>query len=193
MDSEELGVLIELHGKAIYNFCFKLTGNKQDADDLYQETFLKAMEVRHKISTDKNPKSFLISITLGLWKNSRRKFAWRRRIAPEAAEWGDSIGELGGIGGEVSPEDTVLSNELRSMIQEATETLEDKFKIPLYMYYTAEMSIDEIAAALHIPSGTVKSRLYQARQLLKTILEASLREPYRPMGETAQASIGSRT
>src|SRR5690606_20767929 len=137
---KELSVLIDLHGKAIYGFCLKLTGNKPDADDLYQDTFLKAMEVRHKIDNSQNPKSFLISIALGLRKNTRRKFAWRRRIAP-VAELSDAISELNWADGEATPEDTVLSNELRDKIQEATETLNDKFKIPLYMYYTAEMSI----------------------------------------------------
>ncbi|MFC0389978.1 RNA polymerase sigma factor [Paenibacillus mendelii] len=58
MDIDELSDLIKLHGKAIYGFCHKLAGNKADADDLYQETFLKAMEVRHKIDASKIPRDF---------------------------------------------------------------------------------------------------------------------------------------
>jgi len=69
-----------------------------------------------------------------------------------------------------SPEDVVISNEINTKVQMAVETLSDKFKIPLYMYYTAEMSIADIASALKIPQGTVKSRLHKARETLKDIL-----------------------
>jgi RNA polymerase sigma-70 factor (ECF subfamily) len=71
----------------------------------------------------------------------------------------------------VTPEQAVLSDELRQMIQAAADRLDDKLKIPIYMYYTADMSVDEIASALKIPSGTVKSRLYHARKAMKQILE----------------------
>lgn len=58
-----------------------LTCNVQEADDLYQDTFLKAMEVNDELDFEDNPKSYLLSITLRIWRNRKRKFAWRRRIA----------------------------------------------------------------------------------------------------------------
>lgn len=170
MNIEELNDLIKLHGKVIYGFCYKLAGNKADTDDLYQETFLKAMEMRHKMDVNQNPKGFLISIAIRLRKNNRRKFAWRQRIAP-TAELNEAADKAYCSEGEATLEDAVLSKELRGVIQAATDRLDDKMKIPLYMYYTAEMSVDEIALALRIPSGTVKSRLYQARKAMKKILE----------------------
>ncbi|MFX3634537.1 MAG: RNA polymerase sigma factor [Candidatus Pristimantibacillus sp.] len=170
MDIEDLSNLIELHGTTIYRFCYKLAGNKVDTDDLYQETFLKAMEVRHKIDMNHNPKSYLISIAIQLHKNKHRKFVWRQKIAPvvvlsetvDKVYWSEIV---------ATPEDVVLSNELRSIINTAVDSLNDKLKIPLYLYYTAEMSIDEVASALRIPAGTVKSRLYKARMAMKKILE----------------------
>ncbi|UVI28440.1 RNA polymerase sigma factor [Paenibacillus spongiae] len=170
MDIEELSDLIKQHGKAIYGFCYKLAGNKADTDDLYQETFLKAMEVRHKMDANQNPKGFLISIAIQLRKNKRRKFAWRQRIAP-VAELNEAVDKACRPCGEATPEDAVLSHELRGILQAAADRLGDKLKIPLYMHYTAEMSVDEIASALNIPPGTVKSRLYQARKAMKKTLE----------------------
>lgn len=169
MNIEELSDLVKLHGKAIYGFCHKLTGNKSDTDDLYQDTFLKAMEVRHKLNLNHNPKGFLISIAIGLRKNHRRKFGWRQRIAPTSEL--NEIVDRAYLHDAATPEDAVLSDEFRRMIQTAAEGLDDKLKIPLYMYYTAEMSVGEIASVLNIPSGTVKSRLYQARKAMKKILE----------------------
>lgn len=170
MDIDELIEIVELHGKSIYGFCYKLKGNKEDTDDLYQETFLKAVELRHKIDAARNPKAFLISIAVRLHNNHRRKFAWRQRIAP-TAELNEAASNISSLASAMTPEDAVLSLELRSMIQHAAHLLDDKLKLPLYMYYTADMTIEEIAAALKIPSGTVKSRLHKARTTMRKVME----------------------
>lgn len=170
MDTADLAGLVELHGKAIYGFCYKLTKNKADTDDLYQETFLKAMELCHRIDKNNNPKGFLISVAIRLWKNNCRKYARRQRIVP-MQKLNEDMENTYIFKDELTPEEIVISNELSSMIQIAADKLNDKLKIPLYMYYTAEMSYEDIAAALKIPVGTVKSRLYKARKVLKNTLE----------------------
>lgn len=170
MDSSDLSNLIALHGKTIYGFCRRLTNNRSETDDLYQETFLKAMEMCNKIDKNGNPKGFLISIAVGIWKNSRRKYVRRKRIAP-AEELHEELGSLYIPEDQSNPENAVLSKELAITVQNAVNSLTDKLKLPLYMYYTAEMSNEEIASALKIPSGTVKSRLYKGRKKLKEILE----------------------
>ncbi len=81
MTKKELENCIWEYGKDIYSFCRSLTLNLQEADDLYQDTFLKAVEVIREIEYEKNPKSYLLSIALRLWKNKKRKYAWRNRIA----------------------------------------------------------------------------------------------------------------
>jgi len=83
LNNMDIDSLVMLYGKAVYGFCLKLARNKDNADDLYQETFLKALELGTKIDKSNNPKAFLISIAVGLWKNNRRKYARRQRIAPE--------------------------------------------------------------------------------------------------------------
>lgn len=172
MDIAELNELINLHGKAIYGFCHKLVKNDTDTEDLYQETFLKAMELCHRIDKNQNPKAFLISVAIGIWKNNRRKYARRQKIAPTEVLDGDGYKEHIFKDGS-SPEDVVISNELRVLVQAAADSLNNKLKIPLYMYYTAGMSNEDIASALRIPQGTVKSRLHKARKVLKNILEVS--------------------
>lgn len=170
MEAADITELIRLHGKAVYGFCGRLAYNQADIEDLYQETFLKALELRHKIDRKNNPKAFLISITLGLWKNNRRKYAIRQRIAP-VETFDEAIGQEYILDKKESPEDALISKEISERIQEAAEGLQDKLRIPLYMYYTAEMSNEEIASALKIPKGTVKSRLHKARKILKDVLE----------------------
>lgn len=172
MDTDELIELVKLHGKSIYGFCYQLMGNKEDTDDLYQETFLKAVELRRKLDASRNPKAFLISIAIRLHKNHRRKLAWRQRIAPTAA-LDEAANKPGSFASEATPEEAVLSLELRTMLENAASQLDDKIKLPLYMYYTADMTVEEIALALGIPTGTVKSRLFKARKTMRQVLEVN--------------------
>jgi RNA polymerase sigma factor (sigma-70 family) len=82
MTIQELEQCIALYGKDIYSFCRHLTREKDRADDLYQDTFLEAMKKITVIRYGENPKSYLLSIALRIWKNRIRKMAWRNRIAP---------------------------------------------------------------------------------------------------------------
>lgn len=165
LNSTEFSRLIAKHGKAIYSFCRKLAKTQADTDDLYQETFLKAMETAGKIDSQKNPKAYLLSIAIGIWQNNRRKYAWRQRIAPTEA-YDEDRGEV-----QQTTEDAVLSRERIQRVQAAVDALDEKYRLPLYLYYTAELSIREIADMMRLPQGTVKSRLYKARSILKTDLE----------------------
>ncbi len=172
MDVTELSHLIESHGKSVYGFCYQLTRDKHQADDLYQETFLKATELYHKIDKAKNPKGFLIAIAANTWKNQRRKFGWRQRIA-RMEEFQDDFTNTSQIIDTSTPELVAISNELHKMIGMASASLNDKLKIPLYMYYTSELSVEDIASALKIPTGTVKSRLHKARKVIKEFMEVN--------------------
>ncbi|MFC4600343.1 RNA polymerase sigma factor [Cohnella hongkongensis] len=170
MDIDELIELVRLHGKSVYGFCYRLTGNKEDTDDLYQEACLKAVELLPKMDASRNPKAYLISIAIRLHRNHRRKLAWRRKIAP-MAELDEAATPSGPLASEATPEDAVLSLELRASIEAAAHRLNDKLKLPLYLYYTANMTVEEIASVLSIPPGTVKSRLHKARMTMRQVLE----------------------
>ena len=75
-----------LYGKDIYAFCMHLAIEKESAVDLYQVAFLEATIKIASIRYEDNPKSYLLSIVIRLWKNRVRKRAWRSRIAPQVAE-----------------------------------------------------------------------------------------------------------
>lgn len=170
MELEDIENIIDEYGNVIYKFCIKLTQNKEDGEDLYQQTFLKAIELKSKLDKNKNPRSYLISISIKLWKNSVRKNARRETIAKsinidqyESIEIKDT---------KVNTEQNIIKKEIEDEVNLVISKLEDKFKLPIIMYYTAEMSLEEIAKALKIPKGTVKSRLYKGRATIKKELEA---------------------
>lgn len=166
----DISDLIGLYGDNVYALCRKLAKNKADTDDLYQDTFLKAMERCHNIEENRNPKGFLISIAVKLWKNKSRKYARRSKIAPQE-ELIDGADYSYIFFDNMTPEDIVISRELIVTIHRAVDTLNDKLRLPLYLYYTADMSNREIANILKIPQGTVKSRLFKAKRLVRDYME----------------------
>lgn len=75
-----------------------------------------------------------------------------------------------------SVETEVLRVEERRYVQRAVDDLPEKYRVAVLLYYMEELSVTQIADLLHIPSGTVKSRLFQARKLLRKQLEVLLDE-----------------
>ena len=165
MTIQELEQIIARYGKDIYSFCMQLTHNAEQAEDLYQDTFLTACRNVKKIQAGQNVKSYLISVVIHLWKNERRKAAWRNRIAPQQElreeltenltdERSDGLSEC-------------LDRERDLAVRSAVNRLDEKYRLPVLLFFMQEMSIADIAEVLHIPQGTVKSRLSIARKYLE--------------------------
>ena len=161
MTIQELEQCILLYGKDIYSFCMHLAKEKESADDLYQDTFLEATK-------KDNPKSYLLSIVIRLWKNRVRKRAWRSRIAPQVAE--EAMEESTAVS-ESDVVERVVKEEAKAHLWKAVDALSDVYRIPLLLYYMENQNVASIAKLLSIPQGTVKSRLYKARKLLEKELE----------------------
>ena len=74
MTTEEMEVLVNEYGTSLYRFCCHLTGNVPEAEDLYQDTFLKTVELSHKLDRcgdGKSKRNYLIGISVNLWKNKK--------------------------------------------------------------------------------------------------------------------------
>ena len=168
MNDHEIEQFILTYGCDILRFCRMTAGGSEAGDDLYQDTFLEATKKIASIRYEDNPKSYLLSIVIRLWKNRVRKRAWRSRIAPQVAEeamegcttasWSDMV-------------ERVVKEEEKAHLWKAVDALSDVYRIPLLLYYMENQNVASIAKLLSIPQGTVKSRLYKARKLLEKELE----------------------
>lgn len=165
MNTSDFSGYIEEYGKAVYSFCIYLTRNREDADDLYQQTFLTAIE-KNEIDEDNNPRSYLISIAANIWKNRQRKEMWRRQKA-EIVYFDDEDNNDEPVDGRGSAEDLAVKSEEISALRRYVLKLPYKLKVVVLMFYMEDMSMAEIAGALKIPVGTVKSRLNKAKKQLK--------------------------
>ena len=169
MNDTDLEACIHLYGKELYSFLCHLTGNRQEADDLYQDTFLKLMEIGESPDFDRNPKSYLLTIAVQIWKNRRRKYAWRQRITGGTVSGDEMIWEIPSE--ENTAEEQMISEEEKRMVRAAVEGLPYRYRLPIILFYMEEMKIAEISRILKIPEGTVKSRLHKAKKMLEKELE----------------------
>ena len=174
MSREELEACIKANGRDIYSFCCHLAGSRQEADDLYQDTFLKMVEVGWRLDVTGNPKSYLLSVAVNLWRIRRRKSVWRQRITGPVISMEETVLEVSS--GELPLEEQMISGEEKQLVQRAVSGLPERYRLPVLLFYMEELKLSEIAQVLNIPEGTVKSRLFKAKKLLKKELEVVLNE-----------------
>jgi len=156
---------------ALYNFAMWLTGREEDAKDLVQETYLKAFRFAHQFQEGTNLKAWLFRIL----RNTFINLYWKR-----------SKEVVGGVeGAETEPSYTpslpsgAFQEELerrlfgpliQSDIEKALNRLPEAFRIPIILSDLEGFSQAEIAEILGCPIGTVKSRLYRGRRILRDML-----------------------
>lgn len=172
MTRQEFDRFVSENGKDILRFCRMNAGGSAEGDDLYQDTMLTLWEQVDKLNKTDSLKSYALSVSILIWRNKKRKFAWRHRIA--AFESYEKHVESGGsrVPGKKSeePEQQLLQKEMTELVQRQVRALPQKYRTVVYLYYSAGLKVKEIAECLHIPESTVKSRMRKAKSILRTRL-----------------------
>lgn len=155
MNKQLLEHYIEAYGTDIYSFCIRLTQNRELAEELYQDTFL-AMCEKEDWKEEGNVKSYLLGITIKLWQNRKRKFAWRKRIAAEiplSKEQG-----LEAFSEDENLEQHMVSKEEQEAVWKAVYKLPEQLRIVILLYYMEDFKVAEIAEKLSLSISNVKSK-----------------------------------
>ena len=170
MNEEQLESLVRHSGADILRFCRITTGNREDGDELYQDTMLTLLEKLDRLDEGLNVKSYAISVALKLWKGRKRKLARRLRLAPQESL--DALMDQGiQTGSVVSPETMLLRQDQVQQVRELVNQLPEQYRIPIQLYYSAGLTVCAIAEILKLPENTVKSRLHRGKKRIRTKLE----------------------
>ena len=151
----------------LYGAALRLTRNADRAQDLVQDTYLKATRARGRFEPGTNLKAWLYTILHNTWRNRQRDGARARidfdsEVVEEAAE-----GASRGPSAEVdSPETILLRATLDADLQAALDALPESFREVVWLRDVDELSYQEIAAVIGVPIGTVMSRLSRGRKQL---------------------------
>jgi len=174
MNNNEFEQFVQDNGKDILRFCRMACGNNEAGDELYQDTMLTLLGKRQRLDIQQNLRSYALSISILLWKNKKKKYANRNRLIPmESIDHIETKGNLAIADITViSPENSIIQEEEKNTVRQVVANLPDKYRLPIHLFYSADISVQEIAKVLQIPEGTVKSRMNKAKRLLKKELEA---------------------
>lgn len=173
------------HIDALYGYALFLTHNRADAEDLVQETYVRATNAIGNLRENSNMKGWLFTILRNLWLNQVRS----RRRFPQMSE----IDDLEGANCLVEPskncEDLYMSKIQAEQVRAAIQSLPSPFQEVILLREFEEMSYLEIAAILGCPVGTVMSRLSRARKILRILLSPTPKTSRIPKLQSAMMSI----
>lgn len=155
------------HMKLLHNYAYRMTNNQLDADDLVQETYLRAFRFFHKFERGTNCKAWLFRIMKNLYINNYRK----AQKEPGKVDYEEVENFFDSIRSEkIDSNDLqqkVFSNLLDDELLTALNSLQDDFKTVVILCDLEGLSYEEIAEFLNCPVGTVRSRLHRGRKLLQ--------------------------
>jgi len=142
------------------NFAFSLTLNKDEAEDLLQDTTLKVLDNKDKFTDNVNFKGWVLTIMKNIFINNYRKIVRNQTVIDKTEDLHHlNLSQNSGLD---SPEGSYAISEISKTIDSFT----DEYRIPFSMHVQG-FKYEEIAETMHLPIGTVKSRIFLARKRLQ--------------------------
>ncbi len=157
------------HLTSLYNFALGLTKNEEDAADLVQETYLRALRFQQRFKPGTNLRAWLFKILRHAFIDNY----WRRSREPaiEDAEAEQSSATLADVEGPRGVQAGPLNRLVRIDLREALERLPNQFRTAIVLSDIEGLKVEEIAEIMDCPTNTVKTRLFRGRQMLRKTLK----------------------
>ena len=162
-DSQAFAELVVRYQDRLYNYLYRMTGSREDAQDLTQEAFVRVYKALPRFNLEAPFRPWLYKIATNLAINQLKG----RKPAVVLEEYVPSRSM------DDSPERQVETHEVQRIIAAAIAELPDTYRPVVLMRHIEELSYDEIGKALDLPVGTVKVRLHRARAALQGKLAAA--------------------
>lgn len=162
--SEQIITLFERYHQPLFAYLYRLLGEAEWAHDLTQDTFLRLYETRSRLATVENQRAWVYRIASNLAFNAlkrRRRFQW--------LPWHDD-GPLQREG-SLAQGDPAATVETERHVSRALAKLSPEYRAPLLLFSQFDFSVREVATALEISEGAVKTRLFRAREMFREAYE----------------------
>ncbi|MFC4354052.1 RNA polymerase sigma factor [Chryseomicrobium palamuruense] len=158
------------HNRQIYYLCLKLTKNPAEAEDLMQDVWMKVVCSQAYLENVDHVKAWLTTITMNTFRDKYRKDVRRSKhmvIQPDQLD----VSILDLIAADTLPIDEQLAKEnVSEIIQEKLGQLDAIYSKTVFYFYVKQLSLVEIAELMKVSIGTVKSRLFRAKQRLRELI-----------------------
>jgi len=166
-------LLQNYHG-AIFNLLFKMVRNREETEDLVQEAFMKAFRALPSFNEEYAFSTWLYKIAINNCIDHMRKKRLKTYSMNKPVQSKDGEIEREFPDTSMSPDKKLLSDERATLIENAIDDLPENYKVAIVLRHSEEKSYEEIAQILNIPLGTVKARIFRAREMLKKMLKSKL-------------------
>lgn len=166
-DQEAFGEIVELYKDKVFQLCYRMLGNRHEAEDLAQEAFVRAYVNIETFNRSRKFSTWLYRIATNVCIDRLRKKKPDYFLDAEVAgtEGLTLYSQLAADG--KSPDSEVETLELQEQVQEAIMQLSDKYRIVIILRYIDDLSLNEISEVLDMPLGTVKTRIHRGREALR--------------------------
>jgi RNA polymerase sigma-70 factor (ECF subfamily) len=186
-DSDAFRTLVERHSRAVYSLAYRLTGSPSDAEDVVQETFLKAYRQLGRFESRANFGTWLHRIAVNCSIDLIRARP-HREAAHDASDL-DGLGGGDGLGeAQASPERLMLSTEVQDRINGAMERLSPMERAAFMLRHVEGRSLDEISRSLGIKTNATKHSIFRAVRKMRTALESLVDAQQRELAIPARRS-----
>jgi RNA polymerase sigma-70 factor, ECF subfamily len=172
-DSDAFRVLVERHSRSLFRLAFRMTGNEQDAEDVVQESFLRAFRQLSKFDERASFGTWLYRIAsncaLDLVRSRKRRSELAPQMEPDRLEFEDPVAALPSAAPD--PERVALSGELRLRVADAMNDLSATERTAFVLRHFEGMRIEDVSRVLECQPGAAKHSVFRAVQKLRRALE----------------------
>jgi len=159
IESDDFDWIVQQYQKRIYRVLLFMVKDADTAENLTQDCFLRAFRQRESFRGESSLATWLVSIAVNLahdYRRNRRWAFWRR------LKQTDQIEKIPVLDMQPTPEQAVLEKELLAEVQAAVDKLSERQRTVFLLRFIEDMSLDEIAGVMDMPTGTVKTHLFRA-------------------------------
>lgn len=169
-NDDAMDIMIDKYKKPLYKLCFNLVKNNFEADDLFQETWIKVIKSINRYKS-KNFKAFLYKVCINTYKDQYRRKKRQKNILSllENEMYTERLQSVN----TSNCERIIVNKEQYDHMLERLNALKDHYRIPIILFYFEGMQYNKIAEILDISMGTVKSRISKGKGMLREVMEVS--------------------
>jgi RNA polymerase sigma factor (sigma-70 family) len=173
-DHQAYDQIIKEYKQSVFNLIFRMMRNKQETEDLTQETFLKVFHSLPSFNEEYAFKTWLYKIATNNCIDFFRKKKLQTYSIDKPIEYKNSEIQYELPDPDLNPEKNIIALERSKIIQQAIESLPKKYYLVIKFRHQEEKSYEEISEILNLPLGTIKARIFRAREMLNKALKDKL-------------------
>ena len=175
-DAPAFGQIVDRHKDGLVGYLSRLTGDRERAEELAQETFLRVFQHVDRYRENGHFAAYLFKIATNLLRSDARKERRRHSLAHMVSTPGDELDRSAAVGAvngahAAGPDAIAMNSELQRQLSAAISALPIHYRVPLVLHDVEDWTYDEIARVTGSKEGTIKSRISRGRKQLRKRLE----------------------